>query len=112
MLTRRAPTHFLVCTIALWVIAGFLPDQKAYGANLPPAYHQQENVSGGSQAPERNISTRLGLEGDPDEYAHSDTGNPVPGGGGGPARQGNPIVQFLLDCLATWWALVWGLPPQ
>jgi hypothetical protein len=111
MLTRRAPTHYLVCTIALWVIAGFLPDQEAHGAKLTPSYHQQENVTGGSPASERNISSTFTLQGDPDEFAHSDTGTPTHGGGS-PARQGTPIIQFLLDCVANWWLMVTGFPPQ
>jgi hypothetical protein len=113
MLTRRAPTHFLVCTIALWVMAGFLPDQEALGADKAPAYHQQENVTGGSSQQGRNVSGGFDINGDPDEYAHSDTGTPVPGNGGGTSsRQGSSPLEQLLACIANWWSLVWGLPPQ
>lgn len=105
MLTRRAPTNILVCTIALWVIAGFLPSGPAYAAATGPAYHQ-EDVQGGGTTVDRRDPT-LNVSGDPDEYAQADDGNPISSDG---SRK--TFIGTVLQILAVWWTLVWGIEPQ
>lgn len=106
MLTRRAPTNILVCTIALWVIAGFLPVQKSYAASKAgPAYHQEESPAGQGVSTGREQTVTMQAAGDPDEYAHSDDGTPTSGTGH------KSIIAIVFEMIATWFSLVWGLPP-
>jgi hypothetical protein len=110
MLTRRAPTNILVCTIALWVIAGFLSVQTAYGAATGPAYHQEETQDGGGSTVDRERAGTMSVSGDPDEYAHTGDGTPLPGDGS--SKSGRSFLNVLIEMLAAWWSLVWGFPPQ
>lgn len=107
MLTRRAPTNILVCTIALWVIAGFLPGQPAQAAAAGPAYSQQDSGPGGGSSQGREAGGTTSINGDPDAYAHVGLGNPAPGDG---TTQHRSFINILLQLFSIWWSLVWGPP--
>ena len=114
MLPRRAPKVILACSIALWAIAGLLPDQTAFGANTAQTEnHQTEGVSGNGSTEGRDLSSTTSPSGDPDGYTtQSGGGSPLPGSGTGNSTGDRSILEIVLDLLLSWWSQVGGLPPQ
>jgi hypothetical protein len=108
MLTRRAPTKLLVCTFALWVIAGFLPGQISHAAATGPAYQQEESLSNGATtvATDRPV---LSVAGDPDDMMGNGNNPPKPGDGDR-GNQPGTIVNVLLEMIAVWMSLILGFP--